>query len=231
MINHVRAAARTQVWLALSLLLLIVLACAAPQGDEGAPPALETEGNLPSGFEDALVAKLSRPTALAFTPDGRLLVTTQAGQLRVYQDGALRAEPALDLRSKLCTDSERGLLGIAVDPNFAANGFIYLFYTFNKFGSCERLSPKAPVNRVSRFTLSGTMSGNVASAERVLIDNIPSPNGNHNGGDLHIGKDGLLYVSIGDGGCDYLGDSGCAGENDASRDTNTLLGKVVGLRA
>ena len=215
--------ARKQVWLALSLVMLALLSCGAPQEGEGAPPALETEAVLPSGFEDALVAKLSRPTALAFTPDGRLLITTQAGQLRVYEDGALRAEPALDLRSKLCTDSERGLLGVAVDPNFSSNSFVYLFYTLNKFGSCERNAPNAPVNRVSRFTL----SNNAASTERVLLDNIPSPNGNHNGGDLHIGKDGLLYVSIGDGGCDYLGDSGCAGENDASRDTNTLLGKVV----
>ena len=218
-----KALTRTQVWLALSLLLLVISSCAAPREDEVAPPALETEAVLPSGFEDALVAKVARPTALAFTPDGRMLVTTQAGQLRVYENGALRAEPLLDLKPKLCTDSERGLLGVAVDPNFAANGFVYLFYTFNKFGSCERNAPKAPVNRVARFTLSGDAAG----GERVLLDNIPSPNGNHNGGDLHIGKDGLLYVSVGDGGCDYLGDSGCAGENDASRDTNTLLGKVV----
>ena len=212
---------RTPVWLTLLVLAFILLSCAAPQGDEVA--LLEPQARLPESFEDALVAKLPRPTALAFTPDGRLLITTQAGQLRVFENGALRSTPALDLKPRLCTDSERGLLGVAVDPGFASNGFIYLFYTLNKFGSCERNAPKAPVNRVSRFT----MSGNTAGGERVLFDNIPSPNGNHNGGDLHVGKDGLLYVSIGDGGCDYLGDSGCAGENDAARDTNTLLGKVV----
>ena len=52
----------------------------------------------------------------------------------------------------------------------------------------------------------------------MLVDNIPSPAGNHNAGDLQFGKDGNLYVSVGDGGCDYAGDSGCAGQNDAARD-------------
>jgi glucose/arabinose dehydrogenase len=56
---------------------------------------------------------------------------------------------------------------------------------------------------------------------------MPSPNGNHNGGDLQIGNDGYLYVSIGDGGCDYAGDSGCGGMNDAARDLHTLTGKIV----
>jgi PKD repeat protein len=56
---------------------------------------------------------------------------------------------------------------------------------------------------------------------------MPSPNGNHNGGDLHVGNDGDLYVSVGDGGCDYVGDGGCAGSNDAARDLNALTGKIL----
>jgi glucose/arabinose dehydrogenase len=73
------------------------------------------------------------------------------------------------------------------------------------------------------------MSGDIVdpTTEKVLIDNIPSPNGNHNAGDLSFGKDGYLYVSVGDGGCDYKGDSGCGGSNDASRDRDILLGKVL----
>jgi glucose/arabinose dehydrogenase len=64
------------------------------------------------------------------------------------------------------------------------------------------------------------MSGDTVdpATEKVLINNIPSPNGNHNAGDLRFGKDGYLYVTVGDGNCDYKGDSGCAGANDASRD-------------
>jgi glucose/arabinose dehydrogenase len=75
----------------------------------------------PSGFTDQLVASvLKRPTALAFTPDGRLLVANQNGKLLVYENGALRTTPALDISANICSAvGERGLAGIAVDPNFA----------------------------------------------------------------------------------------------------------------
>ncbi len=183
---------------------------------------------LPAGFSDALVAAVDGPTGLAFTPDGRLLVTTQGGQLRVISGGSLLPAPALDLGAKLCNNSERGLLGVAVDPAFATNHFVYLYYTFDRAGdgACEQNTARSPVNRVARWILpdSNVVS---ASSETVLIDNIPSPNGNHNAGDLHFGHDGLLYISVGDGGCDYLGDSGCAGGNDASRDDHVLLGKLL----
>ncbi len=185
---------------------------------------------LPSDFEDVLVATVGAPTALAFTPDGRLLITTQGGQVRVYQNGALLATPALALpSSRLCSNSERGLLSIAVDPQFATNRYIYLFYTFNKHNTCptgQPTSPNNPVNRVSRFVLADNNTID-SSNETVLIDNIHSPAGNHNAGDLHFGKDGLLYISVGDGGCDYAGNSGCAGSNDAARDKHVLLGKIL----
>jgi glucose/arabinose dehydrogenase/PKD repeat protein len=175
---------------------------------------------LPFGFTDEQVTPLASPTALAFTPDGRLLITTQPGQLRVYQNGALVGTPALNLASPnnvICSNSERGLLGVAVDPAFATpnNNFIYVYYTFNRSGTC--------VNRVSRFVLS---TANVASGETILIDNIPSTAGNHNAGDVQFGRDGYLYVSVGDGGCDYAG-GGCGGSNDASRDEFELVGKIL----
>jgi glucose/arabinose dehydrogenase len=185
---------------------------------------------VPQGFEDRLVATVGDPTALTFTPDQRLLVTTQTGLLKVYENGSLRQDPALDLRGKVCSNGERGLLGVALDPDFASNGYVYVYYTFNKFGVCpvkDPANPRNPVNRVSRFV----MDGNTAdpASEKVLINNIPSPNGNHNAGDLHFGKDGYLYVSVGDGGCDYAQPTKCQPENDASRDRNVLLGKILRL--
>jgi glucose/arabinose dehydrogenase/Ca2+-binding RTX toxin-like protein len=184
---------------------------------------------LPSGFEEQVVMTgVPKPIALAFTPDGRMLVATQPGQLRVYKNGQLLQTPALDISSKICFNSERGLLGAAVDPNFSTNHFVYLYYTYKKSGLCPTGQPtnsNNPVNRISRFVMSGDTIA--VSSEKVLVDNIPSPNGNHNAGDLHFGKDGYLYVSVGDGGCDYANDSGCAGQNDASRDTNVLLGKIL----
>jgi glucose/arabinose dehydrogenase len=188
--------------------------------------AMPRTAAVPAGFQDTLVATILKPTALAFTPDGRLLITTQPGQLRVRQNNTLLASPALDLASKLCANSERGLLGVAVDPAFASNRYIYLFYTYNKFGVCPQDTPQSPVNRVARFTLP---ANNIIDprSERVLIDNIPSPHGNHNAGDLHFGKDGLLYISIGDGGCDYASPSNCQALNDAARDQHILLGKIL----
>jgi glucose/arabinose dehydrogenase len=177
---------------------------------------------VPAGFTDELVASVGAPTALAFTPDGRLLITTQGGTLRVVQNGALLATPAVNLSSKICANSERGLLGVAVDPAFTTNGYVFLYYSFNKASDCGT----GTVNRVSRFV----MTANTLGSEIVLIDNIASPAGNHNAGDLNFGKDGLLYVSVGDGGCDYPGTltpSGCAGANDASRDRNVLMGKIL----
>ena len=199
-----------------ALLLLFVL-CAVPH---------MAQATVPAGFQDSLIATVAGPTALAFTPDGRLLITTQAGRLWIYRGDALLPGPALDLAPVLCGNSERGLLGVAVDPAFTTNRFIYLFYTFKKSGVCDTNSANAPVNRVSRFTLadSNTIS---RSSELVLLDNIPSPAGNHNAGDVQFGPDGLLYISVGDGGCDYLGDSGCAGANDAARDLHVTIGKIL----
>lgn len=198
--------------------------------------ALPVRAAVPANFNDALVAAVSSPTAVAFTPDGRMLVTTQPGVLRVY---SLATTPATLLATALtfgaggapavCSNSERGLLGVTVDPDFAANGYIYLFYTFNKFNMCptsQPTNPQNPVNRVSRFVLG---AGNLVSpaSETILIDNVRSPNGNHNAGDLHFGPDGYLYVSTGDGGADYAGNSGSGGANDASRDQFQLIGKIL----
>jgi glucose/arabinose dehydrogenase len=181
--------------------------------------AVPAGGAVPSGFVDELVTSVASPTALAHTPDGRMLITAQGGTVRVYKNGVLLGAPAVDLTAKVCSNGERGLLGIAVDPLFATNGYVFLYYSFKKSPACD----SSTVNRVSRFV----MAGDTLSTETVLIDNIPSPAGNHNAGDLNFAKDGLLYISVGDGGCDYAGNSGCAANNDAARDPHALVGKIL----
>jgi glucose/arabinose dehydrogenase len=180
---------------------------------------------LPPDFSDSFVTGANQPTSLAFVPGGRLLIGEEAGVVRVYENGALNATAALDIRARVCSDGERGLMSVAVDPQFESNHFVYVYYTFVKNG-CDYDSATTPVNRVSRFVLrdDDTVDPN---AETVLIDNIPAPQSYHIGADLQFGKDGLLYVSTGDGGCDYAGDSGCLEMNDASRDRHVLLGKVL----
>src|SRR5215213_11308398 len=113
---------------------------------------------LPSGFAETLITSdLQSPTAMAFAPDGRLFVCQQGGQLRVIKHGTLLATPFLTVS----TDStgERGLLGVAFDPNFSTNHFVYVYYTV-------LASPLH--NRVSRFTASGDVA--VAGSEVPILD-------------------------------------------------------------
>src|SRR5206468_6087161 len=103
---------------------------------------------LPSGFSESVVASgISSPTAMAFAPDGRLFVCQQNGQLRVIKNDALLATPFLTVT----TDStgERGLLGVAFDPDFANNQWVYIYYT---------VPGTTPHNRVSRFTANGDVA-------------------------------------------------------------------------
>jgi glucose/arabinose dehydrogenase len=181
---------------------------------------------LPGGFTDTLVGSVEDAIALAPTPDGRMLVADQLGRLRVIKNGVVLATPALDISAKVCAlNSERGLLGVAVDPNFASNGFVYVYYTFRNNTNCGTLSTKVPVNRVARFTMTGDTIN--PSTEKILIDGIVSYHANHEGGDLGFGKDGMLYASIGDGDCDYTKVSGCDPNNTIAHLGNTLRGKVI----
>ena len=209
---------RSQVALRLTLFLTAAVLVSAR--------SVSAQANVPPGFEDALVATVPGPTAIAFTPDGRILITSQTGQLYVHHNGGLLAAPALDLGSSGCAYRERGLAGVAVDPGFASNHFIYVTYIFNKFGNCEAEYTDTPVGRVSRFELKDDNTVDRAS-EHILIDNIPSVVGVHNVGDVKFGKDGYLYVGVGDGGCDYAGDSGCFDSNNAAISTSGLVGKIL----
>lgn len=146
---------------------------------------------LPAGFSETRIASpLDMPTSLAVAPDGRVFVTEQTGRLRVIRDGALLAQPFVTL--SVNTLGERGLLGVALDPNFTSNGYVYLYYT----------SPTAPprVNRVVRYTAS-TSNPDVADPGSAfqLIELSPlSTAFIHNGGALAFGKDGKLYIATGE---------------------------------
>jgi glucose/arabinose dehydrogenase len=123
-------------------------------------------------------------TSFAATPDGRILVAEQTGALRVIKNGALLPAPFVQLA--VDSNGERGLIGVTVHPNFAANGYVYVHYTTTSGGTH---------NRISRFMA----SGDVAGAEQVLIDLPPLGSAtNHNGGSLAFGSDGKLYVGVGD---------------------------------
>jgi glucose/arabinose dehydrogenase len=143
---------------------------------------------LPPGFSETQIAPVTNPTAMQFAPDGRLFVCEQRGTLRVIKDGVLLPTPFVTL--SVNSAGERGLLGVAFDPNFAVNQYVYVYYT---------ATTPALRNRVSRFTANGDVA--VPSSE-VAVFELPvlAVPANHNGGALNFGADGKLYIAVGDHG-------------------------------
>ena len=169
------------------------------------PGRRATAQTFPAGFNQALVTSgLSNPTVLAFAPDGRIFVGEQDGSLRVIKNGTLLSAPFV--RLNVTSDGERGLIGITLDPDFATNNYLYLYYTL----------PTAPIhNRISRFTANGDVA--VAGSETVVLDLDPlSSASNHNGGAMHFGTDGKLYVAVGENA------NGANAQN-----LDTYLGKIL----
>jgi glucose/arabinose dehydrogenase len=167
---------------------------------------------LPANFvETQLAGGFTNPTAMAFAPDGRLFVCQQGGQLRVVKNGALLATPFLSLT--VDSNGERGLLGVAFDPNFASNNFIYVYYT---------ATTPAIHNRVSRFTASVANPDVAAAGSEVAIFDLNNLSGatNHNGGAIHFGPDGKLYIAVGENA------------NPANSQTiGNLLGKILRINS
>src|SRR6185503_21116746 len=150
--------------------------------------AVALAATVPSGFVDSIfVGVPSDATAMKFAPDGRLFVCQQSGKLRVVQNGTLFATPFVSLT--VDGSDERGLLGVAFDPDFETNNFVYVYYT--------AVSPTVH-NRVSRLTANGNVA--VPGSEVVLLDLNPLDHTYHNGGALHFGNDGKLYIAVGDNG-------------------------------
>jgi glucose/arabinose dehydrogenase len=161
--------------------VLLAVACL-----ELTPPPVSA-ATLPNGFAESLVASgLSGPTAMEFAPDGRLFVCEQGGRLRVIRDGVLLPTPFLTLTVQ--SSGERGLLGVAFDPNFQANQYVYVYYT---------ATTPAIHNRISRFTANGDVA--IAGSETIILElNNLSSATNHNGGAIHFGDDGKLYAAVGE---------------------------------
>jgi hypothetical protein len=156
-----------------------------------------------------LVGGLTRPIwAGAPRGDARVFIALKSGPVRVFANGALLPTHFLNLNGQVSTGSEQGLLGVAFHPNYAQNGFVYVNYT-NLNGDTV----------VSRFTVSADPNVVDPTSEFVILRQT-QPFDNHNGGDIHFGPDGYLYVFFGDGGS--ANDPGCR----AQKLTN-LLGKVV----
>lgn len=170
--------------------------------------------SLPAGFERQTIATgLTGATTLATAPDGRVFVAEQSGALRVVKDDRLLSEPML--RLALDDQWERGLIGVTLDPNFAENGYLYVVSV--------RGEPY-PHHRISRFTAVGDTAA--SESELVLFEGddqtklggqVPA---GHQGGAIHFGADGKLYVAIGEQTAEQPAQS-----------LDTLQGKILRLNS
>lgn len=186
-------------------LLLVAGLIRCGGGGSSAPPSPPP----PTGGHFSIatvVSGLAQPTSLTLVPDGRVFVCEQGGSLRVIKGGALLSAPFLTV--PVSASGERGLLGVTVDPAFATNGFVYVYYT--------ALTPTIH-NRISRFTASGDLAQSGSEVVLLDLDDLSSAT-NHNGGGLHFGPDGKLYAGVGEN----------ANGSNAQTLTN-LLGKLLRL--
>jgi glucose/arabinose dehydrogenase len=153
-----------------------------------------------------VVGGLEHPWALAFLPDGRLLVTERDGRLRLVEGDRLVPSPVTGV-PEVVARGQGGLLDLALDPGFAENSLIYLSYAGK--------TPQGAATHVLRARLDGDrlIDG------RVILVGGASGTGRHFGSRLAFGRDGLLYVSLGD-----------RGEMDRAQDLGDLVGKVARIR-
>ncbi len=159
---------------------------------------------------EPVVTGLSSPVDITHAGDGsgRLFITLQGGRVVIFDGVQILSPPFLDINSLVSSGGERGLLGAAFHPNYVGNGFFYVSYTDTAGDSV-----------IARYSVS--LDPNRADpTSGVILLTIPQPFSNHNGGQLHFGPDGYLYIGIGDGG------SGGDPQNNG-QDLGTLLGKIL----
>ncbi len=177
----------------------------APSHDESSPPAWPPRFSLEkrwSGFEN--------PVQVTFAPGepDRLFVVEQGGRIRVIEGGSVRQEPFLDISGLVSAGGERGLLGLALDPDFATSGLFVVDYT-DKSGDT--------IIATYRVTPDGTAADPATASIRLRIEQ-PFPN--HNGGQIAFGPDGYLYIGTGDGG-------GAGDPQGNAQDPGSSLGKIL----
>lgn len=186
------------------LLPLLAAACS----DEDGPTTPQADGTLAL---EVVTDQLESPVYLT-TPPGdpdRLFILEKAGRVRVVHDGILMEEPFLDITAETSAEGERGLLGLAFHPQYAANGRFFVHHT--------------DIDGDTRLLRYEAASANLADpASATVLLQVEQPFSNHNGGQIAFGPDGMLYVGLGDGGSG--GDPAGNGQ-----DPSTLLGAILRL--
>ncbi|HEY0545139.1 MAG TPA: PQQ-dependent sugar dehydrogenase [Pyrinomonadaceae bacterium] len=192
-----------------------------------------------TGFSAETVTTLPpyKPVGLTFAPDGRIFIWQENGIVRIFKNGALLTTPFVNIQARVNTFNDRGMLGLALDPNFTTNGYVYLLYTYEEGSDPNSAMPKtARLTRVKADPANPDVT--IAGSETVILgslgsppcsnyaagsDCIPSDADTHSIGTLRFAPDGKLLVSIGDG-------AGYAGADPLAlraQDLNSYAGKIL----
>src|SRR5438876_1075767 len=164
--------------------LLIVVVVAVPFIVNSARSLPARAATVPSGFTKTQLAHgLNKPTVIAFAPNGDIYIGEQPGNILIYRGGTVLPTPVITLNTD--SQAEKGLLGLALDPNFATNGYMYVSYT--------TLDEHA---QLSRFTVVNDTAS--LASEKVFLKGNQLQNPHHSANDVHIGPDGKLWWSVGD---------------------------------
>ncbi|MFC2020353.1 PQQ-dependent sugar dehydrogenase [Chloroflexota bacterium] len=188
--------------------LLVVV---TPAGCRSSKPSAPIEqANRPSAAMDVevVVGGLDTPWAIDFAPDGRIFITERPGRVRIVKNGQLLDEPWITI--DVARGGESGLLGLALDPQFEQNGFVYLAYTY-------RAEDGSLTNRLVRMR--DDQSSGKGKLVNILVDDVPGAS-NHDGGRVRFGPDDKLYWTAGD-----------AGDSELAQDLTSPNGKILRLNA
>ena len=204
--------------------LIVALACAISLGACGSSAARElpkttsdaTSAAAPaaaaSGVKLVNVGKFKMPLYVTAPPKDlrRVMVVQQGGRISVVRDGKALSTPFLDVSSRVTAGGEQGLLGLAFAPDYAKSGLFYVYFT-RRDGKQE----------VAEFKRATSDRASISSYRSVLV--MDDPEGNHNGGQLNFGPDGLLYIGTGDGG----GGGDQHGTIGNAQNLGSMLGKIL----
>jgi glucose/arabinose dehydrogenase len=193
--------------------LLILFSCSKPQKQNTASTPKENTTKTSASNKEAVdytietyAENLTVPWAIAWTDNDRMLVNERSGKIRIIQNGQLQDTPLLEVKD-VSSNAEEGLMGLAIDPNYSSNKFIYISYAY---GGSDKLSVK-----VVRYK----DNGNSVSDEKVLIDKIQGTH-LHAGCRIKFGPDGKLYITTGD-----------ATDRQIAQDLGNLGGKILRINS
>jgi glucose/arabinose dehydrogenase len=194
--------------LAAALLLGSPLAAAAQEPAPAKGP-FTVSGTLQGISLQEVASGLDAPVAITHAGDDRLFLTLREGEIVIFQGGRVLPAPFLDIRSRVGTAGEGGLLSVAFHPRYSTNGFFFVNYT-NTAGDTV----------IDRFRISTNDPNRADTTSRRTLLTIVQPFSNHNGGQIKFGPDGYLYIGMGDGGA--ANDPACRAQRN-----DTLLGKML----